>query len=267
MPIRRFDVDELRSQFAQARPFPFIAIDDFLESDFSLEVANAYPTFDEAQGLGRRFEAVNERRKVQITNPGHFPPPVRRLHDALSSPEFLRDISSVTGIPNLIADEDLVGGGMHVTGPGGRLDVHVDFNYVRDRDLYRRLNILVYLNPEWQAGWGGEIELWDQEVKHCVHSLEPILNRCVLFATSEISYHGVTPLRCPPDVQRKSFAAYYYTREAPEGWAGRHHSTLFQARPKERGRRWLLMPAERARRRLQGAWDRLKQAVKHVIGG
>src|SRR6202042_3254254 len=115
--------------------------------------------------------------------------------------------------------------------PRGRLDVHVDFNYIADRRLHRRLNILIYLNKDWRPEWGGEIELWDPEVKVRHASLSPAFNRCVVFATSDVSYHGVTAVRCPEGRVRKSFAAYYYTREAPPHWTGEGHSTLFKARP------------------------------------
>ena len=55
--------------------------------------------------------------------------PITELNTLLASESFLNDLSYITGIPRLIPDEQLVGGGLHVTGPGGRLDVHVDFNY------------------------------------------------------------------------------------------------------------------------------------------
>jgi Rps23 Pro-64 3,4-dihydroxylase Tpa1-like proline 4-hydroxylase len=79
---------------------------------------------------------------------------------------------------------------------------------------------LIYLNPDWQQPWDGAIEVWDNSVNNFVQSFRPTLNRCVVFETSEFSYHGVSPNRCPPDQVRRSFAAYYYTREAPAEKAG-----------------------------------------------
>ncbi len=137
---------------------------------------------------------------------------------------------------------------MHMTGPHGRLDVHVDFNLL-DNVLFRRLNLLIYLNPEWDDRWGGQIELWDSDVKVCKASLSPALGRCLIFETSEISFHGVAPLKCPPDQVRRSFAVYYYTAEPPPNARGTElHSTIFRARPDERFRAHVLMPAERAKR-------------------
>ena len=175
MLIRPFDRISLRQQFAGASPFPFVKIDEFLDPGFAKQVASAYPTFQAATAQGQTFQSINERKKVQITRAELFPQPVRRLNELLASQEFLSDLSYITAIPNLVADDALVGGGMHITGPGGRLDVHVDFNYIESRKLYRRLNLLIYLNPAWDAAWGGHIQLWDKEVKTCVRTFAPAL--------------------------------------------------------------------------------------------
>ncbi|MEZ5964457.1 MAG: 2OG-Fe(II) oxygenase [Planctomycetota bacterium] len=264
--LRPYDRDQLRNEFRSGQPFPFFKIDGFLDEAFAREVAAAMPGFDEAQKMGLTFKSVNEKLKLQITDSSRFPPPVLALHKALSSPEFLADLSYITGIPNLLADDKLDGGGMHQTGPGGRLDVHVDFNILDDRGWHRRLNILVYLNPEWHEDWGGRIELWDKDVKKCWHSYAPILNRCVVFETSETSYHGVTPLTAPPGVARKSFAAYYYTKEPPAHWDGKAHSTVFQARPDEKFKGKVAMPLEQLSRNVRDGWKAMKKGVKRMLG-
>jgi Rps23 Pro-64 3,4-dihydroxylase Tpa1-like proline 4-hydroxylase len=262
--IAPLEIDRLRDAFRSAKPFPFVVLEDFLDPDFAREVSASYPTFEEARERGFSFHFVNERRKVQVTDMSWFPDPVRRLAEAISSETLLDRLSAITGIPNLLADRDLVGGGMHVTGPRGRLDVHVDFNAMPERGLYRRLNILIYLNPEWRDGWGGNLELWDRDVRRCHHSFVPRLNRCVVFETSDASYHGVSAVRCPPGVERRSFAAYYYTREPPSEWDGSVHGTIFRARPDERFRGYVLMPAERLRRDVQ---DRLGRVRKRIGRG
>lgn len=230
------------SKFVTAEPFPHVVIDDFIELDTARAIAAEYPKFEQAGDLGFSFNALNERKKVQITDQTRFPPRVKALSDFLSSPAFLADLEALTGIPDLLADPRLHGGGMHMTGPHGRLDVHVDFNRGYG-DLFRRLNVLVYLNPRWDAAWGGQIELWDEQVKNCCLSLSPVLGRCLIFETSAISFHGVAPLQCPADQVRRSFAAYYYTKEAPTQNDAAVHGTVFRARPDERLRAYVLMPA------------------------
>jgi hypothetical protein len=121
------------------------------------------------------------------------------------------------------------------------------------------MNILIFFNQGWLPEWGGNFELWDAGVKTCHHSHLPLFNRCVAFETNDVSYHGVTPVTCPPDESRKSFAAYYYTVEAPPHWTGRSHSTIFRARPHERIKGAVAMPAEKATRWIRRTLRRVKQ--------
>jgi len=267
MLLRPLDKDELRRQYQAARPFPFVKIDGLLDPAFADEVAASYPTFERASEQGNSFQSLNEKRKIQITDSKLFPEAAQRLNAALASQEFLDTLSYISGIPKLLADEELVGGGLHLTGPGGRLDVHVDFNYLGERKIHRRLNLLLYLNPEWRDEWGGHVQLWDREVKNCAHDIVPKQNRCVIFETSEISYHGVTPVSTGSPHDRRSFAAYYYTREAPPNWNGGIPNTVFQARPDEKMRGYILMPALKLRHTLRQGLGWAKREVKRAIGG
>lgn len=264
--LNPIDREVLRAQVRSAQPFPFFAIDNFLKPECAEEVHAAFPSFEEVSRLGHKFTAVNERNKVQVTDAKVFPAPIRALHEELAAPAFLDLLSYAMDIPRLVADPELSGGGIHETGPRGHLDVHVDFNYIPERQLHRRLNILIYFNKDWQSEWGGEIELWDKDVKTCHHAFMPVLNRCVVFETSNISYHGVTAVRCPEGVVRKSFAAYYYTKEAPPHWTGEAHSTIFKARPDEYFKGTIAMPVEQAARGLQEGWSSLKRGIKGVLG-
>ena len=258
--LNPLDVEALATQFREARPFPFFAIPEFLRPDFAREVCESYPDYEQARELGREFGALNERLKVQITDTERMPEPVARLSRVLASQPFLDVLERVTGIPHLLADPALRGGGMHLVGSGGRLDVHVDFNIQRDTQWFRRLNILVFLNPRWEKAWGGSLELWDPEVSRCEHEQMPLLNHCLVFETSETSFHGVAPVTCPDGVTRQSFAAYYYTEEAPASWSGSFHTTVFKPRPGEWLRHTVGRPAERLRRMMRKGSARLRRA-------
>ena len=260
--ISAFDLDDLSARFQSAVPFPSICIDNFLDEAFAHEVADAFPSFEEAKRLGHGFNAVNERGKYQIPDSSQFPEPILKLHESLSSHEFLSAMEKMSGIEGLVADAHLVGGGIHQTGPRGHLDVHVDFNYITKLRLHRRLNILVFFNREWQSSWGGNLELWDADVKTCHHSFEPLFNRCCIFQTSEISFHGVTAVKCPSNFARKSFAAYYYTNETDDSFIERAHSTIFKARPDERLKRNVLMPMERLKSILSKGRHKLGRILK-----
>jgi hypothetical protein len=257
--LNPLDRDQLRAQARRSTPVPNLLIDNFLAEPFARRIADAFPSYQEAVAVGRTFQAVNERGKVQVTDASRFPEPIAQLNALLASPEFCDLMSYALEIPELLPDEKLIGGGMHQTSAHGHLDVHVDFNRLQDRGWHRRANILVFFNPGWQPEWGGEFELWDADVKLRQHAFLPLFNRCVVFATSDVSYHGVTAVRCPPGVSRRSFAAYYYTQQPPPGWDGQAHTTRFRARPEEFLKGTVAMPAERARRWLTQTIRRVKQ--------
>lgn len=262
--IQPLDRAALRERFRTVTPFPNLCIDNFLRPDFAEEIAASFPSYEEALGVGVSHRTVNEAGKVQLTDARTFPEPVARFHEALSNRKFLETLSYIAGIPGLLADEELVGGGMHQMGPCGILDVHVDFNLIKERNLCRQLNILVFLNGNWKEEWGGRLELWDEKVKKCHHSFLPKFNRCVLFETSDKSYHGVTAVSCPQGVSRNSFAAYYYTA-APLPNNLKFHSTIFRARPGEKLKGALRMPMQNLEKRLSDEVRALKSRVKRLL--
>jgi hypothetical protein len=264
-PINPLDIPALKRQMRDAPAFPHFCIDNFFDRAFAEAVRDSFPSYDVAAGMGRTFDAVNERRKIQITDSTLFPGPIRRLHEMLASPAFVACLSEVSGIAHLIADPGLSGGGIHETNHGGHLDVHVDFNFNPTLGLYRRLNVLFYFNADWKESYGGVLDLWDADAKHCVGRFAPVFNRAAGFATSNHSWHGVTPVTCPPRVSRKSFAVYYYTREAPPDWDGVPRSTVFRARPDEYWKGGVAMPAERLARATRRHVEALKGRVRKLL--
>jgi len=263
--INEFDRKKFKESFLATEPFPHFCIDNFLNEDFAEEIYKSFPSFQEAKKIGKEFSAVNENKKIQITDSLKFPPAIKKLSDLLASDEYVNLWSDLTGIPNLLADSELIGGGIHETNSGGHLDVHVDFNYVEEKKYHRRLNILIYFNKDWKEEYGGYLDVWDEDVKERVGYFEPKFNRACGFITSEISFHGVTPLTCPPEIMRKSFATYFYTKEPPKNWNGEKHSTVFKARPDEWVKGKILMPLESSSRGMRSAVRRLKDAVKTVL--
>lgn len=261
------DYGALKTQMQKAPGFPHFCIDGFLDEAFADEVLAAFPSYQQARALGHSFEAVNEKHKIQLTDSARFGAAIRRLHHVLASDAFVRKMSLISGIPDLVADPALSGGGIHETSHGGRLDVHIDFNFNETLGLYRRLNVLVYFNKDWREEYGGYLDLWDRDVRKCLGRYAPSFNRAAGFATSDISWHGVTPVNCPPGQVRKSFAVYYYSKEPPAGWDGVKRSTVFRARPDEYWRAAFAMPAENVLRSGRDAVRAVKQGVKKMLAG
>ncbi len=220
-----------REAYLSARPFPNIYFDTFFNEGSLSEVLDEFPDLSKEPDLS--FDDPNQ---VKLASVGEyrFGEKTKDFMRFLNSQPFLEFRSLLTGIGGLIADPYFDGGGAHQIMPGGLLKIHADFNKSMQINLDRRLNVLVYLNKDWNEEWGGHLELWDREMKGVEKKILPIFNRLAVFTTTDFSYHGhPDPLKCPPDRSRKSVALYYYTNGRPpeEVSALGVHTTLFQIRP------------------------------------
>lgn len=224
--------DKNRESFVAAQPFPHIVLDDFLPEWVLDNVLDEFP--EPGQIPWKEFKQATAMKKLATEGDVFFGDFTRHLFAELNSATFLQFLERLTGIESLIPDPYFEGGGLHQIEPGGFLKVHADFNWHEKLRLDRRLNALIYLNKDWQESFGGALQLWDKDMTHVVAQILPIFNRCVIFATTDYSYHGhPEPLTCPPDRTRRSLALYYYTNGRPEEERGVGHSTLYQERPGE----------------------------------
>lgn len=206
-------------------PFPHIYFDNFLPVSAAEAALNDFPK--PRQLTWQEFDNRNER-KLAFDRVENLPPTIRDILYFLNSRPMLKFLEVLTGIKGIIPDPYYVGGGLHQITPGGKLAVHADFNRHEHLKLDRRINVLVYLNKNWQESYGGHFELWNQEMTKAEQRILPIFNRCAIFSTTSYSYHGhPNPLTCPPDRTRKSIATYYYSNGRPEEEMRESHSTLF----------------------------------------
>lgn len=218
---------ELQEQYVNADPFPHIVLDDFVTPSALEMCLENFPSSPDPDS--QTFDREQERLKTSY-NPDYLPAPARSFFYAMNSQPFVQFLENMTGIENLIPDPYFLGGGFHQTVRGGHLSVHADFNLHPQLRLERRLNLLIYLNKDWDDTCGGPLELWDTEMQGCVKKVTPIFNRCVVFSTTDKSFHGhPEPVAHPRDVPRRSIALYYYTAT----WDGTNRSftTQFKKRP------------------------------------
>jgi len=201
----------LRSQFLQATPFQHVVLDDAFDLELLRAVAAEYPQARH----NAHFMNETTRLKFSCDDWESFPPRTGELVAFLNCGTFMKFLAAVTGIEDLTSDPYLFGGGMHETFPGGFLKMHTDFNFHRTLKLDRRINALLYLNEGWQREWKGELLLAGPGMKNPV-SVEPVINRMVIFNTNDHSFHGQPDPNCFPEGNsRKSIAMYYYSQGRP----------------------------------------------------
>ncbi len=200
-------------------PFYYQVIDNFLDIKKAKNISQEFPDYN----CPAWFEYNNPlENKKTCNNWYYFGPETYKTFAYLNSPEFIQKLQDITGIKTLYPDIGLHGGGLHIHGTGGKLNVHLDYSIHPKLKLQRKLNLIIYLTEDWNAKWGGNLELWshNQELnrpnKKWV-TVENVFNRAVLFDTTQNSWHGFPePLTCPEGKYRKSLAVYYLT-DPPEG--------------------------------------------------
>lgn len=228
------DAAASREAFQSAKPFRHLSLEGFLEPSIAEALLAEFPRFNERKAMNEHGEVG---RKAVVESVRELGPAYRSFYGYINSRPFLDAMSALTGIPDLIADETLFGGGTHENLHGQSLDVHVDFNIDERRMLHRRVNLLIYLNKAWEESWGGSIELhsnpWYPEADE-VQSFLPLFNRALLFETNEYSWHGFKRIALPEHARhlsRKSFSIYLYTKDRPVDEVVAPHTTFYVPDP------------------------------------
>ena len=222
----------LCEQYLNAAPFPHIVIDDFFPVGILKTIIKEFPKPEEI--AWNEFDNKREK-KLASTAESQMGEATRLFLYQLNSSSFINFLETLTGIEGLIPDPHFWGGGLHQITRGGYLKIHADFNWHEKLRLDRRLNLLLYLNQDWPEAYGGHLELWNRDMSHCEKRVLPVFNRCVIFNTTDTSYHGhPEPLACPPGQTRKSLALYYYSNGRPDDETSDSHGTLFKQRPSEK---------------------------------
>ena len=219
-------IDNFRNAFNGNTHIRHVVVDNFLHNPFGADIHANFPSLS---AMKTHYHGLNEQ-KSEDSNFEKLDSCFSLLHEGLSSELFLNWLQHCTGINQFTVVNDRLGYGLHQGGNNSFLDIHIDYNIHPIQQLYRKLNLILFFNPEWEANWGGHLELWDSEVKNCLQSIAPVFNRCVIFECSDVSYHGYNRITVPDGITRKSYYQYYFT---PVPAAISYHDTVFKSRPQE----------------------------------
>ena len=154
--------EKVSGTYKGAYPFPYIMIDNFLDDSILKTVIEEFKTYDnwffdpynQEYEVKKFFSPVDYDSSLVLAQKA---PTTKSVLDYMYSPVVLDYLSRLTGIENLLPDTTFLGSGMHRIEKDGKLSVHVDFNIQKETGLHRRLNVLIYLNENWQDEWGGHL--------------------------------------------------------------------------------------------------------------
>lgn len=235
-----------RDEFAAAKPFPHIAIDNFLPNEIAMRLFREFEAHDQRDwdlwGPGRARHSENpEIEKTGTSREEYFSPLTRFIMLQFNSQTFIRFLEQITGHTGLLGDPYYNGCGLHSTGRGGSLMIHIDSNRypIKTPRIHQILNCIFFVNHGWKESYGGHFELWDAKGKNCVSKVLPKFNRLLIFETGTQSYHGhPEPLTCPVGRRRNSLAAYFYKIDRPLGgsYAGFQKQVTWLPRTAEESR-------------------------------
>lgn len=196
-------------------PFKHAVIDDFFPVDFANLLLEKFPSVDSDVWERTHDEDIEIKLRTQWQSEFDVPEGIIDAIRVMNSSYMLKAMSALFDIPKLMPDPYFSGGGLNATVRNGLLDVHVDGNYHDASGMNRRINAILYLNPGWQEGWGGEIGFYDATGENLIKKIPPIHNRLVIFDTNDYSFHGLPdPLNFPENRARQSIILYYYTKDA-----------------------------------------------------
>lgn len=207
----RRSLERLHQEYTGNDPFPHVVIDGLFPEQVLDAVVKELEKVEYAES--RSFYGADW--KFAQPDPYRHGPATRRLLHDLNARPFIELVEGVTGIAGLIPDPHYFGGGYHEIRSGGFLKMHTDFNWHNKLKLDRRVNVLIYLNRDWQESWGGDLRLSSAELKE-FKCIWPTFNRMVIFGTTDHSFHGhPDPIIVRGSIVRRSLALYYYSSGRP----------------------------------------------------
>jgi hypothetical protein len=213
------------AEFVSAAPFPHVVFDGLLPPELLEMVVAEVPD----PGDERWFSHKSGRayRKQAIANDWQLGEQTRHLLGQFNSSVFIDFLERLSGKSGLIPDPHHEGGGLQQIGSGGFLKIHTDVPFHRTWKIDRQLNVLLYLNEKWEESWGGDFEMWRDDMSSH-DSVSPVFNRMVIFATPNAKHGHPDPLGCPEGVFRRALVIHYYSSTSVEherlGNSPRHYA-------------------------------------------
>ncbi len=188
-------------------PYTIWTIDDFLKEEIIETISNNWldpnnPDWNTAHPKVNGKKNILEQGMKGLSKLELMPKAIAEVIAHLHTKDFTDQIGKLLEMENLIADEAMRWSGMRTMIPGSFQLIHSDARKSPETGLRKELTVLVYTQPNYNSEKDtGHLEIWDDNMKECIHRIAPKYNSAIIFLNSDTSYHGV------PDVnfERRAF--------------------------------------------------------------
>tara|TARA_X000000950_G_scaffold266002_1_gene340966 strand:+ start:6561 stop:7367 length:807 start_codon:yes stop_codon:yes gene_type:complete len=202
-------------EFKSSKPFNHCVCDNFFKVQFAKQLSNEFPNYNTKNFWHEYDNAIEVKKTCNDWN--KFQLNTYKIFSLFNSNEFSSFLSKLSKIKILNPDYGLNGGGLHIHKNGGKLNHHLDYDLHPKLPKQRKLNLLIYLTPNWKKTYGGQLGFFSHN-KHLnqpeklIKKIYPKFNRAVIFDTTQNSWHGlVDKVNTKNGICRKSLAVYYLT--------------------------------------------------------
>jgi Rps23 Pro-64 3,4-dihydroxylase Tpa1-like proline 4-hydroxylase len=217
----------LKKQFdASKYAIGYFFLDDLLPNEIALEIYNAFPS-PEAMVLKKSLR----ENKYVAAQMNQYNPLLEEIIYAFQDKRIVDLVSEICSIKDVVPDENLYAGGISLMANKQFLNPHLDNSHDKDRNLWRVLNLLYYVTPNWQEEYGGNLEIWPNGLENTPITIHSKFNRLAVMATHNKSLHSVSPVVF--EGNRCCISNYYFSKNALLD-SDEFHVTSFRGRPENK---------------------------------
>ena len=204
----------------------YFFLDDLLPTEIALKINEVFPQPNEMV----LKKSIREDKYI-AAQMNLYHPLLEEIIYAFQDERIVKIIGEICGIDNPIPDEHLYAGGISMMGNKQFLNPHLDNSHDKDRNLWRVLNLLYYVTPDWKEEYGGNLELWPNGLKNKQITIHSKFNRLAVMETHNNSLHSVSPVVF--DGYRRCVSNYYFS-DSPLKDSDSFHVTSFRGRPENK---------------------------------
>ena len=178
-------------------PYTVWTVDDFLKEEIIETISSNWLDLDN-QAWHTGHSNIKGKKNVLenglrgISKLELMPKAISEIIEHFHSQDFTDQIGDLLKIENLVPDEVLRWSGMRTMLPGSYQLIHSDARKSPESGLRKEITVLIYTQPSYNLEKDtGHLEIWDDNMKECIHKIAPKFNSAVFFLNSDTSYHGV----------------------------------------------------------------------------